>query len=88
MNNYWKKSIVVEAEQFIDSSPETLLKIYDFTGGVDNGVDIVEETFIIHFPSGNVKGKLGDWIVKGVEGKFYSCLPSIFKSMFKGVEDA
>jgi len=30
---------------------------------------------------------VGDWIIKGVNGEFYSCKPDIFEKTYEAVED-
>jgi len=30
---------------------------------------------------------VGDWIIKGVEGEFYPCKPSIFEKTYEKVEE-
>jgi hypothetical protein len=87
MSKYRKKPVVIEAEQFIDSTPKTLLKIYDFTGEMDNGVDLLTNEIVIHTLEGDMKASLGDYIIKGIQGEFYPCKPDIFKETYEEVKD-
>jgi hypothetical protein len=51
---------------------------YDPTGKLD-GVDIATL-------EGTMRANLGDWIIKGVQGEFYSCKPDIFEATYDKVE--
>lgn len=86
-NKYRKKPVVIEAIQFIDSKPKTLLEVYDFTGESDNGVDIRTGKITIHTLEGDMQASLGDWIIKGIQGEFYPCKPDIFKQTYEEVKD-
>jgi hypothetical protein len=34
---------------------------------------------------GEMRGDVGDWIIKGVKGEFYPCKPDIFEATYEKV---
>lgn len=36
---------------------------------------------------GTMRGEIGDWIIRGVKGEFYSCKPDIFALTYENAED-
>lgn len=36
---------------------------------------------------GRMPARLGDWIIKGVKGQFYSCAEDIFNATYESVEE-
>ena len=43
-------------------------------------------TAVIPTLEGDMLVSLGDWIIKGVAGKFYPCKPGIFKETYEDAE--
>jgi len=39
----------------------------------------------IHTLEGDMNAAWGDWIIRGVQGEFYPCKPSIFTATYEGV---
>lgn len=37
---------------------------------------------------GDMECRMGDWIIKGVNGEFYPCKPDIFEKTYETVSDA
>lgn len=82
MGKYRKKPVVIEATQYF----EWMRKEDKLPEGV----------YIIAFPNGDypgcntLEGPLrvsdGDWIIKGVNGEFYPCMPDIFEKTYERVE--
>lgn len=77
---YRKKPVVVEAVQW-NGNIQTII---DFVGskavfyGDGNPCGVVISTL-----EGDVEASFGDWIIKGVEGEFYPCKPSIFEATYE-----
>lgn len=42
----------------------------------------------IHTLEGDMVAAPGDWVIRGVQGEFYSCKPEIFEATYEAVEDA
>lgn len=82
-----KKPVVVEAVQVAVCNQA---EIRDFMGDSDNGRNYQ------FFPSmcevkiktleGVMTANLDDWIIKGVNGEFYTCKHDIFKKTYEPVE--
>lgn len=81
---YRKRPIEIEAIQFTRSSFLTLEK---FT---DNKIKILMEKHPngrvwaeIETLEGTMTAELNDYIIKGIEGEFYSCKPDIFEKSYE-----
>lgn len=46
-----------------------------------------EPTLTIQTLEGNMTARLGDYIIKGVNGEFYPCKPDIFEKTYEIVEE-
>lgn len=46
---------------------------------------IKREGFCIETSEGNMNAKIGDYIIKGVNGEFYPCKPDIFAKTYEEV---
>lgn len=96
MAKYRKKPIVVEAIQWTGSNLE---EIRNFVGGdlIENYIKHfdIERTLIKQTLSGiainTLEGTMivnyGDYIIKGVNNKFYPCKPDIFKQIYEEIID-
>ena len=63
---YRKKPVVIEATQWTGSNLEELQNFVGFALTHD-------EKLIIHTLEGDYEAKVGDYIIKGVQGEFYPC---------------
>lgn len=68
-----EKPIVIEAEQYHE--------------GMEDGFDDFRTPYI-HTEEGNMLIREGDYIITGIHGERYPCLPSIFHRAYEPVEDA
>jgi hypothetical protein len=84
VSRYRKKPVVIEAVQF---TGDNALAIVKWMGAryVSTGVD--GDRLIIPTLEGDMTASLGDWVIKGVQGEFYPCKPSIFEATYEPVED-
>lgn len=101
-SNYKKKPVVIEAAQLIGDaadchavyswierntegsfSPESIVT-------AASGVSIDPDTgdLLIATLGGVDHAKYGDWIIRDVNGEFYSCKPEIFKATYEPVEES
>lgn len=91
MAKFRKKPVVIDAWQF-DESASLLNRLVDM--GMETASysshpfksGYVCELEILTL-EGEMKVSLGDWIIKGVEGEFYPCKPSIFEKTYEAVEE-
>ena len=85
---YRKKPVDIEAVQFKDDSPETIIELQRFMDGeliVDYN-DPGNPKVKIETLEGTMYGSIGDYIIKGVRGEFYPCKPDIFKNTYDMVK--
>lgn len=83
MSHFRKKPVVIEAVQWNGANhliTETFMK------GSGAYMDYsVKQLGVIKIPTleGTMDGNVGDWIIKGVNGEFYSCKPDIFEKTYE-----
>lgn len=87
MNNmakYRKKPVVIEAVQW-DGKNETELVLFMGKMFKKNPINCYE----IEIPTleGLMIAKLGNYIIKGVNGEFYPCREDIFNKTYEAVDD-
>jgi hypothetical protein len=86
MGQYRKKPVVIEARQW-DGYPTTATVLIDWmlaNGGVARYHDD-PSALSINTLEGTMTAVPGDWIIKGVQGEFYSCKPDIFEATYEAV---
>ena len=93
MNQYRKKPVVIEAIQWIGNN---LSEVLSFTGkhpkwdewfkdwvSYEAFVKADGDKFKIMTPEGDMRARVGDWIIKGVKGELYPCKPDIFAATYE-----
>jgi hypothetical protein len=88
MAKYRKKPVVIEAVKFTRSNFNeikefTQQKAHSLT--IERRIDGVA-TCIISTLEGQMTSREGDYIIKGIEGEFYSCKENIFEKTYEFVE--
>lgn len=84
---YRKKPVVIEAhEVFADYHCLEDFPISE-AGKFKIGED--EQGFYVLIPTleGDMKARVGDFIIKGVNGEFYPCKPDIFEKTYEKVAE-
>ncbi len=93
---YIKNPIVIEAIQFTAEKingkfPKDVIVNWINEGSNDDNLIAYHEDdgdyIYIHTLEGNMKARLGDYIIKGIAGEFYPCKPEIFKATYQMVEE-
>lgn len=84
LKRYISQPVEIEAVQF---TPETRDYIIELTGCRHQGCDedgCIYETahLFISTLEGEMMASVGDYIVRGLEGEFYPCKPSIFEKKY------
>jgi hypothetical protein len=90
MAKYRKKPVVIEAVQFTEADCWTCWLEHKLfmgkwsVGGNYNSEQrkIYDGFVIIDTLEGQMRGEIGDWIIKGVNGEFYPCKPDIFAKTY------
>lgn len=78
-----KKPVVIEAIQWTgEMKPVIDLVGYDLP---TYGKDGHEGSLRIKTLEGDFECRLGDWIIKGIQGEFYPCKPEIFIETYEAV---
>ena len=85
IRKYRKKSVIIEAVQLTKESFED---VYEFIGNSCDFTMATDGTFInIKTLEGTMQARIGEYIIKGVKGKFYPCKPDIFESTYDLVKE-
>ena len=86
MARYRKKPVVIEAIQFLNTSPR-IIEILEFVGE-DANIDVKCSTPSVSIETleGTMTASVGDYIIKGVQGEFYPCKPDIFEQTYEKVD--
>lgn len=83
---YRKKPVVIEAMQLSHKNADDVLEWVDagghhaelIYGPTANWIGVAIFTL-----EGTMEGSPGDWIIRGVQGEFYPCKPSIFAATYE-----
>ena len=86
MPKFKKRPVVIEAEQFTQENKNVAFTFIQCTCAPTRD-KYGNPTIDIQTKEGVMTAKLGDWIIKGVEGEFYPCDPSIFEKTYEQVDD-
>lgn len=80
-----KKPVVVEVMEFTDKTKD---QAYNFVRCTTAAVwEDGEPVFKIKTLEGVMTARLGDYIIKGVNGEFYPCKPDIFHKTYEIIGD-
>ena len=81
-----KKPVVIEAFQ-LTANPDEQASIEAWCSGAIKGVRLPPEARCLDIQTleGEMRANVGDWIIKGVKGEFYSCKPDIFEATYEAV---
>lgn len=82
---YRKKPVVIEAVKYTGTE-ENKIETWHFCGGKRMHVD-VDGNLVIETLEGPHIARVGDYIIKGVEGEIYPCKPWIFEQTYEKVEE-
>jgi hypothetical protein len=74
-----KKPVVIEAIQWTGRNFEEVL---NFATCSSTHYKTTEQV-IIHTLEGGMTASINDWIIKGVQGEFYTCKPDIFEQTYE-----
>ena len=91
---YKSKPVVIEAIQWTGRNLSDILAFCPIIKGTivveqpwEAGKESPGLNMTVHTPSGVCGVEVGDYIVKGIGGEFYSCKPDIFEQAYKEVTD-
>jgi len=84
MKNYRKKPVVIQAQQIKGSDFDAPYPNDDHIPGVLYN-PIIRQA-ICHTLEGDMAGKVGDFIIRGVAGELYPCREDIFYATYEEVQ--
>ena len=90
---FTKRPVTIEAIQW-DGTAQTLddLTAWSRQHTLPGGIIPIpnadrDNRLIIHTLEGTMRGDVGDWVIKGVNGEFYACKPDIFEATYQPADD-
>ena len=81
INKYRKKSVIIEAMQYIGDNVEELQSF------VTSHITATSKGVEIPTLEGTMLASPGDYIIKGIKGEFYPCKPDIFWDTYDLVDE-
>jgi hypothetical protein len=81
MAKFRKKPVVIEAVQITERAFDDPHSNPEHIPGVE--YDPIARCAVIDTKEGRMKARLGDWIIKGVQGELYPCKPDIFEATYE-----
>ena len=84
MTKYRKKPVVIEAVQYGPYTAVTA-EMFNFLSPCEWHIE--PEGLVIQTLEGAMLARIGDYIIRGVNGEFYPCKPDIFEKTYEKVED-
>jgi hypothetical protein len=82
IKKYTKKPVEIVAVKW-EGSRDSWNAILDMGLKLWNPGEIGSNSFYIETLEGRMKVSLGDYVIKGIKGEFYSCKPDIFLGSYK-----
>jgi hypothetical protein len=92
MGRYRKLPVEIDAVQWTGDNFE---EIRDFAAGEECPAQLVERGWVVALDGGDLylstlegvmTPAVGDWIIRGVAGEYYSCKPDIFARTYESAE--
>jgi hypothetical protein len=84
---YRKRPVVIDAFEYTGDNAREVLAWAE--GSVRRGEDADGETrLVIDTKEGVLSARVGDFIVRGVEGEYYPCAPRIFAATYEPAESS
>lgn len=89
-----KKPVIISAEQFTTNNEVGTPHMDNIVNWINSGQTLEDKNRVswhngtdifIQTLEGEMKAKVGDWIIKGVNGEFYPCKDDVFKKTYEFV---
>lgn len=81
---YRSRPMQIEAVLW-DGLPGTLEFLVEWSNGAVSPSMISGHFVLVETPEGVMKGRVGDYIIKGTIGEFYPCKPEVFEAKYEVV---
>ncbi len=88
MARYRKKPVEVDAVHYDGTNRDEVAAFMGRTGKVEEtklpgpGRGL-HDGIVIHTLEGDVTASPGDWVIRGVQGEYYPCKPSVFAATYE-----
>lgn len=78
-----KKPVEIDAVRWTGFNYD---EVQSFVGDKVTSGFVSERGLLVHTLEGTITARVGDWIIKGIQGEFYPCKPDIFEQTYEPVE--
>ena len=85
MSAFRKKPVVIEAVLW-DGTKLAMDEIHAMGGWEHVAPNPPADDLIIDTLEGEMRARIGDYVIRGVQGEFYPCKPDIFEETYEAVE--
>lgn len=85
MAKFRKRPVVIDALQFTGGQ-ESADAILEFAEGGPLLYNKGEDNITVMTPEGPMLAMPEDWIIRGVEGEYYPCKPTVFELTYEAAE--
>lgn len=91
---YRKKPVIIEAIQWNENNLEEVMKFIGSEFEYNENTEYATNKFVyfrytkrllLHTLEGTMEVSKNDYIIKGIQGKFYPCKPDIFEQTYEKV---
>ena len=81
-----KKPVIIEAIQLNTGNLES---VAEWCSGSLKGVLLARSFWVIEIDTleGQITARVGDWVIRGINGEFYPCKSDIFEKTYERVEE-
>jgi hypothetical protein len=77
---YRKKPVVIDAIRWTGENRD---EVEAWSGGE---IECVGHVAVVHTLEGEMRGDVGDWLIRGVQGEYYPCKDDIFLATYEPAE--
>lgn len=85
MPMFRKRPVVIEAVQF-DGTLQSVAALLAKSKQTEVGQDFIEDDLIIPTLEGEMRAKVGDWVILGTHGELYPVCKDIFEANYEPAE--
>ncbi|HUV64116.1 MAG TPA: hypothetical protein VMW24_09465 [Sedimentisphaerales bacterium] len=92
MAKYRKKPVVIDAFQWTGGpdqteDPEWIVEAIKNRSVRFARIDELDVTMMIDTLEGTMSARIGDYIIRGIQGELYPCKPDIFERTYELIEE-
>ena len=87
IKTYTKKPLSVQAVQWTGDNTDEIIGFGGAVDGCNTISDIGKSCLVVRTLEGNMAISIGDYVIRGTSGEYYSCKPNIFEKIYEEQDD-